>query len=43
MMGNGSGEIAGGRKADTETYMKTFHKHLTHRTEGITDMLDIYV
>lgn len=43
MMGNGSGEIVGGRKADTKAHMRTFHKHLTYRTEGITDMLDICV
>lgn len=42
-MGNDSGEIARGRKADTKTHMRTFHKHPTQRTEGITDALNIYV
>ena len=35
MMGNDSTDMARGRKADTKTCMRTVHKHLTWRSQGL--------
>jgi len=43
VVGNDSGEIARGRKADARIHMRTFDKHPAQRTEGVTDTSDIYL